>query len=418
MALLAGLLAFVPAFARTSSGCVWEVKLDPGVFNTLFPDTHARYWGTVIPAVPGETLTIKGEFPHGRYMSFVSYSEALQSVDGLNDQHIQPDAGSTNPFFTGESRNGADRSYTVTVVQGQRPADAPDNVLYTANTSGDKSGHYFSVLYRVYQPDAGYDVLGGVGLPTVIANLPNGTSAVLPDCPAPASAPDSVNDGFANSGNGGNGTKLAQFPGTDPPKWRKFYNFETSYAYATDNGYTGSTTGDSLVSLTTTLPKGGFADNPDNAYITLVAGSYYGNAIVLHGKLPTFPDTYPGSQTMGAGQLRYWSLCANEGISQRVNACLADYQVVTDSNGFYTIVVTNAANRPSNANAACGVNWLPWGPSSGSVLIMRNMLPDPGFTNSIQSARYDQLSSDLGDYFPVTSYTTASEFASRGCPAG
>src|SRR3954449_3329179 len=90
--------------------CAWVAKIDPNGVNALFPDNAARYWVLDLPAAPGTTLTIKGEFPHARYTSFTSYDTALRSADGLPDVAIAPDRGATNPFRPGASRADTNRS--------------------------------------------------------------------------------------------------------------------------------------------------------------------------------------------------------------------------------------------------------------------------------------------------------------------
>jgi hypothetical protein len=120
---------------------------------------------------------------------------------------------------------------------------------------------------------------------------------------------------------------------------------------------------------------------------------------------------------MGGGQVRYWSLCSNEQVTERVWSCLADHQMVVNSDRRYTVVVSTPSARPSNATARCGINWLPWGAAPDSLLIMRNMLPSPGFAQSIQDATPGREPSDMGPYYPQSQYTTTAAVAALGCPA-
>jgi hypothetical protein len=46
---------------------------------------------------------------------------------------------------------------------------------------------------------------------------------------------------------------------------------------------------------------------------------------------------------------------------------------------------------------------------------MRNMLPDPAFTNAIQFAGYGTEVQDMGAYYPAGRYTTKSGFEATGC---
>jgi hypothetical protein len=408
--LVAGLLLAASSRAGaqevTGPGCAWLSKLDPTVTNVLYPDQFANYWTTVLPAVPGETLTIRGEYPHGRYMSFTTYANG-QSVDGLNDQRIVPDPGSANPFLPGADRTVLARNYTVTAVFEQRPPNAPDNTLFTTNEDGSKSGRTFVITYRVYRADLGENDRGGVPLPTITVNLPSGGTYELPECDLPPIPPNDVNDTIAQASVPW--PMLFGYPGTNPPTWHKFYNFQTSIAQGfTDNGATGTAISDALFPVTTQFPKGGFLDNPDNNYVSAFLNPGFGPVVVVKGTLPTFAATYPNATSMPAGvQLRYWSLCSYEALSQRYLACIADDEVQIDADRHYTIVVSSSANRPGCASDdAMNVNWLPAGPFSDTLLILRNMLPDSSFTNSIQQAGYGTEKQDMGAYFPDARYVT------------
>src|SRR5581483_6803597 len=151
----------------TGTGCAWPNRLDPTVANTLYPDSAANYWISNLPAVPGETLIIRGQYPYGRYMSLTTYTPYLFSVDGLHDTAIAPDPGSTNPFLPGADRYATPRNYTVTVVFGQKPTTPAPNTLYTTNQDGSKKGAAFQLTYRVYRPDVGKNDRGGVPLPKI-----------------------------------------------------------------------------------------------------------------------------------------------------------------------------------------------------------------------------------------------------------
>jgi hypothetical protein len=135
---------------------------------------------------------------------------------------------------------------------------------------------------------------------------------------------------------------------------------------------------------------------------------------VFHATLPTTPDTHPNAAMMPGGvQLRYWSMCSNDGPTQRYFGCVMDDQVTPtlDGSGAYTLVVSTKADRPASvANGTCGCVWLPWGPGGSVVLIMRNMLPDATFANAIQRAGFGTEKQDLGSYYPAGCYLTAAAF--------
>lgn len=421
-AALVVLLAFAWVPARADRSCAWEARIDPAVVNTAYPDQFANYWTLVLPAIPGATLTLRGVYPHARYMSFVSYAATLQSADGLADVDIAPDPGSANPFVAGNARDTADavRRYTVTVKYLAPTESAPvirePNTLYTANADGSKAGNAFTLIYRVYRPDAAYDddITGGVGLPSVTYNAPNGASVDVPSCPFPELPANDLNERVANAG-GSNSGGTVKHPGFDPPVWHKFQNFARSLSQGlTENGYWGTTFSDALKPAADALPNGGFADNPHNSYVFTLLSHGYGQLAVFHARLPTTPDTHPDTALMLAGtQMRYWSMCSNDGPTQRFFGCVMDDGVrpTLDADGAFTLVVSTPADRPASVtNGTCGCVWLPWGPGGSVVLIMRNMLPAADFANAIQRASFGTEQQDMGSYYPNGCYLTAASF--------
>ncbi|MHB8572593.1 MAG: hypothetical protein ACYDAY_06505 [Candidatus Dormibacteria bacterium] len=412
--------------AAIGPSCAWDFRFDPNVANVAFPDTVANYWFLELPAVPGETLTLQGRYPHARYISYTTYDAQTAAIDGVNDQAIQPDPGSVNPFLAGADRTSSERDYTVTAVYGQRPSGGPSNTVYTTSADGSHSADAFVLVYRVYRVDQPYqqmqppDITGGAGLPEVTVNIPGAPPSLIPDCPAHDAPETGVNQQVANQGTAS--TLPLVYPGQSPPIWHKFYNLAASFAYSTDNGYTGSALSEQLVPLAERRPSGGFIQNLDNAYIFTFLNRAYGSGpegdsvVVVRAKAPTFADTFGGTATMPtAGQLRYWSLCSDEGLSQRVFGCLTDDQAILDAFGYFTLVLSTPADRPATADSLHGVNWLPFGPANDNVLILRNMLPESqsAFPYAVQYVDYGH-EQDMGAYFPMTCYLTSVQFDHGG----
>lgn len=419
-------LTSAPNAVRAERSCAWQARMDPGVVNTAYPDQYANYWFLALPAAPGASLTLKGLYPHARYMSVVSYAGAAQSADGLNDLSIAPDAGSENPFIGGHRRDTADevRHWTVT-VRYVAPNELPPtvrepNTVYTSNADGSKRGTGFVLIYRVYRPDATYDargdITGGVGLPDVTYNLADGSSAFVSHCPYQELPANPVNGMVANAGQPQSGSNSLMYPGFNPPVWHKFQNFARSLSQgATENGYTGTTFSDAVKPAADALPPGGFLDNTDNNYIFTLLSHGYGPIAVFRGALPSTPDTFPNTEVMPPPtQLRYWSICSNDGPSQRFYGCADDNLVRPTMDGdHFTVVVSKAADKPASvSNGTCHCVWLPWGPSSSSVIIVRNMLPlsRDQFPNAIQYASYGNEKAGLGPYHPQGCYMTVAQF--------
>ncbi len=168
--------------------------------NIAYPDAGAYYWGAYVRVPAGSTLKLHGQFPYSRYMSLVGYNAAGNTIDGLDDEMINPDPGSQNPFRAGVPRNTPNRNYTVEVINKALPAELTNekgekyktskalhfaeepartnNELYDGAPAANKeklvnqethaqTAEYETelVVLRVYVPNKGMSQLGGVALP-------------------------------------------------------------------------------------------------------------------------------------------------------------------------------------------------------------------------------------------------------------
>lgn len=148
---------------------------------------------------------------------------------------------------------------------------------------------------------------------------------------------------------------------------------------------------------------GGFLSNIHNAYTTNLFSRSYGNVVMIRAKAPSYRDQ-PGVP-FDAEQLRYWSVCQNDLPTQRYVGCVADYQAHLDDQGYFTVMVSDTADRPINALAENGVDWLPWGPYVDALLIYRHMLPQPGFAETIHNVPQGTEPADImGEYVPRSAY--------------
>ena len=414
--LAAWLLPSAAHAAVTDKGCAWLVEPTADRENILYPEITTRYLAAVIPALPAGYVEIAGQYPHARYMSLQTYSTTLQSISNLHDTQIQPDPGSSNPYLPGADRTVAARNYTVRVLFEQAPAtNVPANTLYYDGTDPTHSGR--TLVYRIYLPDSGTQPFGGVPPPTLTEVLPGGARVTIPTCPDPVPDTTFLTQELAAAG-------LSDYPlpplglfGQPVPAWHKYQNAAVSEVnILTDNQILGALT-PPLAAVAGQLPAG-FGENADNKYVYSLVSHDYGNVVAFRAKLPTTPKTYAGENTMGGGQLRFWSMCTGNLATQAYD-CRVDKDMPLDADGMYTVAVSTAADRPANATEACGIAWLPWGPLVQAGVIMRNMLPDPGFPNPVQAATPGTEQQTLGAYYPVgTYYASAQEFEQKvGCHA-
>ena len=347
-------------------GCAWANRADPDTLNVAYPDSGATYWTTTYNLLAGEKLRVSGQFPEARYISLATYSVSGSVIDSVTDEDMVVTSGA-NPFADPAAVSGG---YEVTVQAGVAPGS---NTRLASNTVG-------TLIYRAYVPDDPADPAGGVGLPRITVVRTDGTEVLLPTCPAPGANTDLVN------------VVNAFGPATDvAPKNPPVFARPTDVA--------------------------GLYANPDNGYVAAVAEHAPGEVVVVQGSAPITPDTEGGASPAEAGQqLRYWSLCTNEYRKPYpVTDCAYDSQVPLDA-GTYTVVVSTAADRPANTTPADGVLWLDWGSTAQNMLlILRHMLPAPGFTENVFAvAPGADASTAMGVYAPVAATCTTAEFESGG----
>lgn len=185
------------------------------------------------------------------------------------------------------------------------------------------------------------------------------------------------------------------------------------------------------------LTATGLGANPANGYVFTWLDRRFGpnhnghNIAVLRGKLPSTPATYArGPRMQGGTQLRYWSVCNNEGLTsgKTTGPCLADEEVPINTQRDYTIVVSLPHDRPTNATDKCGVAWMNWGTTGdgytrpdSTMIILRNLTTTAhtAFPHSVQDiTNPDAVKQTMGAYLPTVTYTTAAQFQKHGCQAG
>ena len=346
-----GLLALSEICCAATAPCAWPLEITGnGPTNIFYPDTNATYWVMPVDTSTWQSLTATGRYTDSRFFSFTTYYNlrhpAPEVVDDIIDADIAPDLGSANPFQSRIVLRGAGRNYTVT---------------FDGNTSGTGNHVQWAtdqttyIVYRIYVPDRGLGRKAGAPLPALTLTDMQGNSQVLQKCPAGTGA-----------------SELQSLLGsiTPPPP----QTCPTPQPQPTSFTFTANTGG------------GGVFPNPVTTYVSernLCLQT--GQIIVVRGQAANFPDTYNGSSIFrptlpGPLQVRYWSLCNNkEEFPRPVVACKADFDTPLDLQRFYTFVISTDSSQPTWVPP--GVAWLPWGdPSIQNALILRDMLPEPGFT--------------------------------------
>lgn len=414
----------MPPNPGAALGCGWELQSDPTILNVAFPDESATYWAAVVPNVPGTRLHIAGQYPDARYFSFNAYDPALRPIDGIADARIVPDAGSGNPFNDEGAASGG--HYSLTVEFAKKPDAPAQNTLYSGSTtiSGPLAlpNPVTVLLYRIYIPAPGLPPNADVALPTLTIETAAGNTVLQSQAGCSEPLLGSVIDQLAKVDVNGAllrvdypdqlGFLPLRFPtATYPPVSNVFYGLPNSLLQILNNASPIELP--AVLQGTELLSGGGFLSNSDAAYTASAFSRSDGNIFVLRARAPSWRGARGAA--FGAEDMRYWSICENEFATQRYVACSADQDTAIDSDGYFTIVVSDAADRPDNAIRANGITWLPWGPYPDGLLLYRHLLPNPAFSQAIQNVPYgSDPEAIMGDYFPQVAYCTRATAEAAG----
>lgn len=477
---------------QVSDAETWAIRYaKPVKKDSLYagiPDPKVTYLflGTAL-APFGSKLVIEGEFPHCRFFSiqatpplngkeYYAQRQFGTAEVGIVDADIEPLPGNTNPFRLGANRNAANRKYSVTfdlTTGNPTSLNGPGHEFpYRQNANTRKAAmlvyqgplgyktvagtplavqgdwNLGGLWVRIYEPDAGKGPLGGVPMPKVYFELPNGKKYFIgsdfstlqqrANTTIKNRNVDSAPNQYIGPGAGWfkswgitrsmmNG--VCQLNGWNSPD-------SLARVRAIDLGWTG---------------RGEFQPPPGNiephattnnyaSYLGRATTVQAGMVAVLTGRLPTFPQTVQGNPTMEGGQVRYWSII---GLDQdplsplpatTVHA-IVDDEVIIDSNRNYVIAYSRITDRPTNATSANGVTWVDWGTQSYLGLLMRwvNITPEWTFPFAPQENHLDFSHSDYAGtqydpsllgynwrhgfmqcYLPKIHYMTKAEFEAIG----
>lgn len=408
---LALAVSLVPVASGASAGvpCAWYVKTDADTFNVAFPDQSATYWSTQLVGLPGTRVVVRGVYPFARYMSLHVYDAVTNTVGSLGDVDIDPDAGSENPFRTAPaSSDMSRRRYTVTIEFAPPPADPAPNTIYAGVTEDGFPNGTGALIYRIYVPDDAGSAQGSVGLPDVTWStaagdvpmsqcdpLPPSTGSQLHDTEVASSFPDQIPRVVPLGSNYTNPPTTMRAGGLDRVVWDRVPPND----------------------VTEGAPRvlGTFYANDQAAYLTTRITRTFGDVVAYRFKAPTFPNTRNGDPVAPARQVRYWSLCQYEFVSQRYIQCAADYQSRVAADGYARFVISDIADRPAGG----GFDWIPWGGLYYEGFIgYRQLLADPSYTQSIAHLeRGADGPAVMGPYWPDVRYCAKSTIESSGFDA-
>ena len=95
---------------------------------------------------------------------------------------------------------------------------------------------------------------------------------------------------------------------------------------------------------------------------------------------------------------------------------MSEEDIVTDADGFYTVVVSEPEDRPANATEENGITWLNWGPFLDGTVSMRNLMVDDPFWEDMAIAIETDGAARTGDQHeaPVAAHCHTGIFEESG----
>jgi len=325
-------------------------------------------------------MVIQGEYSKVRYFSFNAYDWQGRFISGIHDALIEPDNGSINPFEPWADWNASNRNYTVIVRFHDKPVSGPEpNTIYVGRDSNNNPNPLARIAYRVYLPSDGEPVGRDMYKPQVFfRNI--STQATI-------DVPNIFYDSQREAG----------------------FSAEPNEPLIADTSECESASGNSLT--WSRSPNAALhSENPDTVYIF----ARLGKVLLVRFKAPVTPETYYNIGISGDEDMRYWSMSINGKII-RTKLSLADegpggFVIANDG---YANLVLGWGRRPAAAVPENGYTWVDLSEFTFfeyDALVLRHMLPHPGFAFSAREVPAGELVGDLmGEYLPIGSYVRANQ---------
>lgn len=387
-------------------------------------DSNAGYGLAYFRVNPRYEFIVYGVYPQTRYYSIAVNDDHIALTSSIYDQQIQPlTALDTNPYGNGMTYLPGQR-YAVTVsVGGVQPAAGsvqPGCSVSAYNIHGNTlAGNLrHTGMDWTGDPDLPRNFPAHIGTPPVAGSIMvrryvenpvnlQTTRLLVRDlttgCAVPAST--AVNTLVTTDMNVGGGWN----DGDQTKSHEKYANTiqpKLCYEAVPDNALLWERNPEYIPGI-----------NPNAAYLSAdVPGSVKrkmgllsDTVLRIRMRVPSTPPTpCDGCSLSGTEQLRYWSMSFLNGAKTIVS--LSDDDVVKDSNGYITVIVSLGGKQPANAIAANGYTYVNINPLTGtqlSAINIRYILPAPGFNCSAENIPFlttedNPMGGYMGDYSPTT----------------
>lgn len=321
---------------------------------------------------PGGKLVIRGQYPATRYFAFHPNDMDLNNLQTLRDRDLEPDPGSINPFREVTERKGGN-TYTATLVFGPPPENPEPNTSYVGlRKDGETENHFLVNLLRMYHVDAGNGPgSGGVPLPEVsIYDADGELRQHFAECDlfAPGN-PEIRTEAVYPS------LPVIDHRPRNPPEWTTSSNFDAP--------------SDTLA-------------NADVQYLATHYSERFGDIFVARARYLSAPDTRGGESPATPGkQVRLYNLCTYNFWNGGGIHCRLENELLRDPEGYYTLVVSKASDRPANL-AETHATWLDWGPYLDGQLQFRFVYRENRYVAAIAAAAEGRpIADELRPYVPA-----------------
>lgn len=322
---------------------------------------------------PGGRAVFHGQYPKTRYFAYHPNDMDLNNLETLRDRDLDPDAGGVNPFREPASAD-AESYYTATLAFSPPPEQPEPNTSYVgARQDGTTPNRFVVNLMRMYHVDAG-DGPGSGEVPLPAMSLYDADGELVrhfDECKlfAPGRSPLKTERVFP-------ALPVIDHRPKNPPQWTTSSNFDAP--------------SDTLA-------------NADVQYLATHYSERFGELFVTRAKFLTAPDTRNGESPAAPGkQVRLYNLCTYNFWNGGATHCMLENQLVRDEDGFYTLVVSKHADRPTNLEET-HATWLDWGPYLDGQLQYRFVYRENPYVAAIAAAADGEVISDeLRVYVPVS----------------
>jgi hypothetical protein len=348
--------AFFNLFMANAQEPSWDkpyVGSDPSLL--YYPDQNSVYVRYGWENNKRQGIVLKGKIPDARYFSFNLYDDQTKSsIFALADYEIVPDENDRT-------------SYTIHIMpEGEKGKFK--NLIIVPNAVS-----VASIFLRYYLPRE--NIYANVPLPSLNIIENGKLTPVKPSVPVPSMSNADL-------------AKLKSIVTANP----KIISGKERKLLASTSATVAEK--EPIISKVFTMPifahykdpnnigsynfnPGGNYPNKDNHYITMPVVRKKDDILVVRFKAPGYA-TQLGDNSQ---QVRYFSLSQGNEYTN-TSLTIHDELLRVNKDGYVYVVVANDNSEIKTKVNAMGINFMPWLYKDKLVLILRHMLPAPGFTSS------------------------------------